>query len=64
MAAAPLPVVAMAGACAPVVGTAGTNHGCSCEEHTCCNNVLDNDVLVKLWREEILVSDAIAGGGG
>jgi hypothetical protein len=74
MAAAPSSVVAMASACAPepsrhpnsiildVIGTAGTNRGCSCEEHACCGNVLDNNVLVKLRREQILMPDAIAGG--
>jgi hypothetical protein len=76
MAAVPLPVVTMASACAPepsrhpsgiildVVGTAGTNRGRSCEEHACCGDVLDNNILVKLRREQILVPDAIAGGGG
>jgi hypothetical protein len=75
VAAAPLLVVAMAGACAPeasrhpsgiildVVGTAGTDRGRSCEEHPCCGDVLDNDVLVKLRYEQILVPDTIAGGG-
>ena len=73
--AAPLLVVAMASACAPepsrhpsgiildVVGTAGTNRGRSCKEHACCGNVLENDFLVKLQREQFLVPDAIAGGG-
>jgi hypothetical protein len=71
----PLPVVAMASACAPepsrhpsgiildVVETAGTNCGHSCKEHACCGKVLDNNVLVKLWRKQILVPDAIARGG-
>ncbi len=71
----PSPVVAMASACAPepsrhpsgiildVVGTAGTDRGRSCKEHACCSDVLDNDVLVKLQHEQILVPDAIAGGG-
>jgi hypothetical protein len=75
VAVAPLPVVAMARACAPepsrhlsgiildVVGTAGTNRGRSCKEHVCCGDVLDNDVLVKLWHKQILVPDAITGGG-
>jgi hypothetical protein len=75
VAAAPLPVVAMASSCPPehsrhpsgiildVVGTAGTNRGCSCKEHACCSDVLDNDVLIKLWREQILVLDAVTRGG-
>jgi hypothetical protein len=72
--AAPLPIVAMASACAPepsrhpsgiildVVGTAGSNRGHSCKEHACGGDVLDNNVFVKLWREQILVPDGIAGG--
>jgi hypothetical protein len=75
VAALPLLIGAMASACAPepsrhpsgtildVVRTAGTNSGHRCEEHACCGNVLDNDVLVKLQREQILVPDFIAGGG-
>jgi hypothetical protein len=74
--AAPLPIVVMASACAPepsrhpsgiildVVGTAGTNRGRSCEEHACCGDVLDNNVLVKLRRKQILVSDAREDEGG
>ncbi len=75
VAAAPAPNTAAASACAPVpsrhpssiildvVGTAGTNRRHSCKEHTCCGNVLENNVLVKLRREQILVPDAITGGG-
>jgi hypothetical protein len=75
VAAAPAPVMAVASACGPspimhpsgiildVVGTAGTNCGCSCKEHACCSNILENDVLIKPRRKQILVPDAIAGGG-
>jgi hypothetical protein len=45
------------GLLAPTVGTAARST-------LCCGNVLDNDVLVKLWREQILVPDTIPGGGG
>ncbi len=73
--AAPLPVVAIDSACAPepsrhpssiildVIGTAGTNCGRSCKEHTCCGDVLDKDILVKLWCKQILMPDAITKGG-
>jgi hypothetical protein len=76
VAAVPAPVVAAASACASlpcrhpsgiildVIGTAGTNHGCSCKEHACCSNILENDLLVKLRRKQILVPDNIVGGGG
>jgi hypothetical protein len=72
---APVPVVAAASACASapsrhprgiildVVGTTGTNRGRSCKEHACCSNILQNNVLVKLRREQILKTDAMAGGG-
>jgi hypothetical protein len=75
VAVATAPNMATASACAPapsrhpsgiildVVGTAGTNHGCSCKEHACCGNVLENDILVKLQRKQILVPAAIAEGG-
>ncbi len=75
VAAVPALVMAAASACAPlphrhpsgiildVVGTTGTNRGCSCKEHACCGDILENDILVKLWREQILVPDNIAGGG-
>jgi hypothetical protein len=75
VAAAPAPDMAAASACAPapsrhpsgiildIIGTAGTNRGCSCEEHACCSDILENDILVKLHHEQILVPDAIAGGG-
>jgi hypothetical protein len=73
--AAPAPDMAVASACAPtpsryssniildVVGIAGTNCGCSCEEHACCGNILENDILIKLCREKILMLDAIAREG-
>jgi hypothetical protein len=72
--AATAPGMAAASACAPapsrypsgiildVVGTAGTNRGRSWEEHACCGDVLENNVLIKLQRKQILVPDAIAGG--
>ncbi len=75
VAAAPLPVVAMYSLYAPepsrhpsniildVVGTAGTDRGHSCKEHACCGDVLENNVLVKLRRKQILVPDVIAGVG-
>jgi hypothetical protein len=63
MAAAPAPSRHFTGIILDVVGTAGTNQGRSCEEHTCCGNVLENNVLVDFWREQILVPDAITGGG-
>jgi hypothetical protein len=75
VAGATAPDMAAESACAPapsrhpsgiildVVGTAGTDRGRSCEEHACCGDVLENDVLVKLRREQILVPDNIAGQG-
>jgi hypothetical protein len=46
-----------------VVGTSGTDHGRSCKEHACFGDILENDVFVKLRCEQILVPDAITGGG-
>ncbi len=75
VAVAPASNIAAASACAPgpsrhpsgiildVVGTAGTDHGHSWKKHACCSNILENDVLVKLWCEQILVPDAIAKRG-
>ncbi len=75
VAAAPAPNMAAGSAYAPapsrhpsgiildVVGTAGTDCGRSCKEHACCGDILENDILVKLLREQILVLDAIARGG-
>ncbi len=75
VAAAPAPVVVAASELAPapskhpsgiihdVVGTAGTNHGCSCKEHDCCNEVQQDNVVVRLQHEQILVPDFNTGGG-
>ncbi len=75
VAATTAPDMAAESACAPapsrhpsgiildVVGTAGTDRGRSCKEHTCCSDVLENNVLVKLRCEKILVPDNIARQG-
>ena len=47
-----------------VVGTASPDHGRSCKEHACCScEVLQNNAVVRLWREQILVPDNITGKG-
>ena len=43
-----------------IVGTARTDRGRNCEEHNCCGEVLGNDVVVRLRREQILVPDEMA----
>ncbi len=71
----PAPDMAAASACAPapsrhpsgiildVVGTTGTNCGCSYKEHACCSNVLENNVLIELRRKQFHICAAIVGGG-
>ncbi len=77
VAAAPVLVVAAASERAPaaskhhsrginleVVGTASPDCGRSCKEHACCSHrVLQDDVVVRLLREQILKPDHIAGKG-
>jgi hypothetical protein len=77
VAAAPAPIVAAVSERAPapskhhprgiileVVGTASPDHEHSCKEHACCScKVLQDDVVVRLQREQILVPDHIAGKG-
>ena len=47
-----------------IVGTAGVNRGRSCDEHKCCGaEVLQEDVVVRIRKEQILVPDFIAGKG-
>ena len=46
-----------------IVGTAGVDRGRSCEEHTCCGDVLKEDFVFCIRNEQILVPDYIAGKG-
>ena len=46
-----------------IVGTAGVNRGRNCDKHTCCSDVLQEDVVVRIRKEQILVPDHIAGKG-
>jgi len=43
-----------------IVGTAGGD--CGCDEHTCCGEVLQEDVVVCLRREQILVPNKLGKG--
>ena len=46
-----------------IVGTAKEDHGRSCEEHDCCGReVLQEDVVVRLRREQILVPNKVSKG--
>ncbi len=40
-----------------IVGTEVGTNGRSCEEHTVCGSVLKEDMVVRLWRVQILVED-------
>ena len=46
-----------------IVGTAGVDRGRSCDEHKCCGNELQEDVVVRIPKEQILVPYYIAGKG-
>ena len=46
-----------------IVGTAKADRGCLCEEHSCCGKeVLVEDVVVRLRREQILVPNRLGSG--
>jgi hypothetical protein len=46
-----------------IVGTAKGDRGRSCEEHDCCGReVLQEDVVVRLRREQILVPNKVSKG--
>ncbi len=38
-----------------IVGTEMGDQGCSCEEHAVCGSVLEEDVVVRLWKVQVLV---------
>ncbi len=38
-----------------IVGTLMGDHGCSCEEHAVCGSVLEEDMVVRLQKEQVLV---------
>lgn len=46
-----------------IVGTAGVDRGRSCDEHKCCGAMLQEDMVVRVRKEQILVPDYIAGKG-
>jgi hypothetical protein len=45
-----------------IVGTAKADRGRRCEEHSCCGKVLEEDVVVRLRREQILVPNRLGKG--
>ncbi len=38
-----------------IVGTLMGDHGCSCEEHVVCGSVVEEDMVVHLWKVQVLV---------
>jgi hypothetical protein len=38
-----------------IIGTEMSNQGCTCKEHLNCGEVMANDVVVRLWKVQILV---------
>ncbi len=40
---------------AEIVGTLMGDHGCSCEEHAVCSFVLEEDMVVRLRKVQVLV---------
>ncbi len=44
------------------MGTVKPNRGCCCEDHSCCGKVLEEDVVVRLRREQILVPNKLSRG--
>jgi hypothetical protein len=38
-----------------IVGTMMGTNGRSCEEHAMCESVLEEDMVVRLWRAQVLV---------
>ncbi len=42
-----------------IVGTAKVDRGRRCEEHSCCGKVLEEVVVVRLRREQILVPNRL-----
>ena len=55
-----VPVVRPMGMELEIVGTAWGDHGC--DEHTCCGEVLQEDVVICLRREQILISKKLGKG--
>ena len=45
-----------------IVGTARGDRGRNCDEHTCCGEVLQEDVVVRLRREQILIPNKLGKG--
>ncbi len=42
---------------AEIIGTEMSDQGRSCEEHAVCGSVLEEDVVVHLWKVQVLVED-------
>jgi len=57
-----VPAVRPMGMVLEIVGTARGDCGRNCDEHTCCGEVLQEDVVVCLRREQILVPNKLGKG--
>jgi hypothetical protein len=57
-----LPAVLPMGMLLEIVGTARGDRGRNCDGHTCCCEVLQEDVVVRLRREQILVPNKLGKG--
>ena len=57
-----MPAVRPMGMVLEIVGTARGDRGHNCDEHTCCGEVLQEDVVVRLRREQILIPNKLGKG--
>ncbi len=57
-----VPAVRPMGMVLEIVGTAQGDGGRNCDEHTCCSEVLEEDVVVRLWWEQILIPNKLGKG--
>jgi len=57
-----VPAVRPMGMVLEIVGTARGDRGRNWDEHTCCGEVLQEDVVVHLWWEQILVPNKLGKG--
>ena len=57
-----VPAVRPMGMVLEIVGMAWGDRGCNCDEHTCCSEVLQEDVIIRLRREQILVPNKLGKG--
>ena len=57
-----VPAVHPMGMVLEILGTARGDRGRNCDEHTCCGEVLQEDVVIRLRWEQILVPNNLGKG--